>query len=51
VHVHAYGKAGRPGRKVGHATIVGTEREVVDAMAARVLALPAASQGDWSVSG
>lgn len=51
VHVHAYGKSGRPGRKVGHATVVGTERDVVDAMAARVLTLPAAPEGDWSVSG
>ncbi len=26
-HAHIYGKAGRPGRKVGHATVVGVDRQ------------------------
>jgi 5-(carboxyamino)imidazole ribonucleotide synthase len=39
VHLHAYGKAARPGRKVGHATVVGSRRDEVEAMAARVAAL------------
>jgi 5-(carboxyamino)imidazole ribonucleotide synthase len=34
VHVHVYGKALRPGRKVGHATAVGAEASVVDEMIA-----------------
>ena len=37
VRLHDYGKAPRPGRKLGHATVVGTERAAVDAAAARVL--------------
>jgi 5-(carboxyamino)imidazole ribonucleotide synthase len=32
VHVHVYGKALRPGRKVGHATAVGCEQRVVAEM-------------------
>lgn len=54
VHVHGYGKAGRTGRKVGHATVVGNDRREVDAIAAKVEALAEASRGhgvDWSVSG
>jgi 5-(carboxyamino)imidazole ribonucleotide synthase len=35
--LHDYGKAARPGRKLGHVTVVGRERAVVDALAARVL--------------
>ena len=34
VHAHAYGKAPRPNRKVGHATVVGSDRAAVDALAA-----------------
>lgn len=51
VHLHAYGKVGRPGRKVGHATVVGAERGAVDALAASVLALPAGGGGEWGFSG
>lgn len=47
VHLHAYGKAPRPGRKVGHATVVAVDRAVADAAAAQVLALPRASELDW----
>ncbi len=38
VHLHDYGKAPRPSRKLGHATVVGRDRADVDALAARVLA-------------
>ena len=38
VHVHDYGKAPRPRRKLGHATVVGAERAAVDQLAARILA-------------
>lgn len=31
-HLHLYGKSARPGRKVGHATVVGTADEVTHAM-------------------
>ncbi|HEB52329.1 MAG TPA: 5-(carboxyamino)imidazole ribonucleotide synthase [bacterium] len=37
VHLHDYGKAARPGRKLGHATVVGSDRDEVDALAARAL--------------
>jgi 5-(carboxyamino)imidazole ribonucleotide synthase len=47
VHAHAYGKTPRPGRKLGHATIVGTDRAAVDALAAQVAQLPPAAAGDW----
>jgi 5-(carboxyamino)imidazole ribonucleotide synthase len=30
VHVHAYGKQGRPGRKVGHVTVVDEDREALE---------------------
>ena len=46
VHAHAYGKAARPNRKVGHATVVGDDRAAIDALAARVGALPPA-RGEW----
>lgn len=51
VHLHGYGKAPRPGRKLGHATVVGDDRASVDAMAAWVQVLPPAGEGDWSFSG
>jgi 5-(carboxyamino)imidazole ribonucleotide synthase len=50
VHVHAYGKHGREGRKVGHATVVGSDRAAVDAAAAAVAALPPAA-ADWPFGG
>ena len=37
VHLHDYGKAPRPNRKLGHATVVGQDRATVDALAARIL--------------
>lgn len=46
VHVHAYGKQPRENRKVGHATVVGSDRAAVDALAAKVSALPPA-RGEW----
>ena len=46
VHVHAYGKQPRENRKVGHATVVGCDRAAVDALAAKVAALPPA-RGEW----
>jgi len=46
VHAHCYGKASRENRKVGHLTVVGSERGPVDALAAQAMALPAA-RGEW----
>jgi len=51
VHVHAYGKEPRAGRKLGHATVVGCDRAVVDALAREVAALPAADPGEWGFAG
>lgn len=55
VHAHGYGKRGRAGRKVGHATVVGGGRAEVDAIAARVEALvagiSATSNSDWTPGG
>lgn len=51
VHLHGYGKAPRAGRKLGHATVVGDDRAAADALAAQVLALPPAGEGDWSFGG
>ncbi len=51
VHVHAYGKAPRAGRKLGHATIVGDDRATVDTVAAAVEALPPTETGGWSFAG
>jgi 5-(carboxyamino)imidazole ribonucleotide synthase len=56
-HVHLYGKAPKPGRKLGHVTVCGTDAELVRARAwsaARALGtpvpagvvLPASRQGD-----
>lgn len=36
VHAHYYGKAGRPGRKVGHATVVATSAQQRDQSVARI---------------
>jgi 5-(carboxyamino)imidazole ribonucleotide synthase len=38
-HLHDYGKAPRPGRKVGHATVVGDDRDQVLARLAQLVAL------------
>jgi 5-(carboxyamino)imidazole ribonucleotide synthase len=51
LHVHAYGKASRAGRKLGHATVVGDDRVAVDAIAARVEELRPAPSGDWDFAG
>lgn len=51
LRVHAYGKSPRPGRKLGHATVIATERAIADAQADRALALPPAVDGDWGVDG
>jgi 5-(carboxyamino)imidazole ribonucleotide synthase len=48
--VHAYGKSPRPGRKVGHVTIVGSDRAAVDETARAVASLPEASS-DWGSAG
>ncbi len=37
VHLHDYGKSARPNRKLGHATVVGTDRAEVDARAEQIL--------------
>jgi 5-(carboxyamino)imidazole ribonucleotide synthase len=36
-HLHDYGKSPRKNRKLGHVTVVGQQRDDVDAVAARVL--------------
>jgi len=51
LHVHAYGKLPRPGRKLGHVTVVGSERAAVDALAAQVAELPPSPPGDWGFAG
>ena len=51
LHVHAYGKAPRAGRKLGHATVVGADRATVDATAAAVASMPLATPGDWGFAG
>ena len=55
VHAHCYSKARRPGRKVGHATVVGNDRAHVNATVAQVerLALQCATakNEDWAVDG
>ncbi|MBL8752047.1 MAG: ATP-grasp domain-containing protein, partial [Planctomycetes bacterium] len=51
LHVHAYGKPPRPGRKLGHATVVGRDRATVDATAAGVARLPLGAPGDWGFAG
>ncbi|MBL8728848.1 MAG: 5-(carboxyamino)imidazole ribonucleotide synthase [Planctomycetes bacterium] len=51
LHVHAYGKSPRAGRKLGHATVVGHDRAAVDAIAAEVARLPLAAPGDWGFAG
>ena len=55
VHAHGYGKTRRLGRKVGHATVVGSDRAHVDAIAAKVERLAeqcaAATHADWAVGG
>ena len=47
LHAHAYGKAARKGRKVGHATAVAASREAADAVAAKALALGASDEPEW----
>jgi 5-(carboxyamino)imidazole ribonucleotide synthase len=39
VHLHAYGKSHRPGRKVGHATVLMHNRVALEHVSARLLAL------------
>ena len=55
VHAHGYGKTRRLGRKVGHATVVGSDRAQVDAIASKVERLAeqcaAAKNTDWAVGG
>lgn len=38
-HLHLYGKAPRPGRKVGHVTVIGADSDAVRAGAARIAAM------------
>ena len=49
VHLHAYGKSARPGRKVGHATVVATDRARAEATAAALAALGQAKAGEWAL--
>ena len=51
LHLHAYGKGLRPGRKVGHATVVGADRDAVDALAAQALMLPPGDPAAWGFDG
>ena len=45
-HVHLYGKAARPGRKIGHVNVLGEDVEVVRERAER--AAHWLSQGEWT---
>lgn len=45
VHLHAYGKAPRPGRKLGHATLVMNSRGAVNDLTEQLLALATAATG------
>lgn len=47
VHVHAYGKSARAGRKLGHATVVAPSRNEADAAAEAVAALPSGGDASW----
>jgi 5-(carboxyamino)imidazole ribonucleotide synthase len=51
LHLHAYGKGLRPGRKVGHATVVGADRAAVDDLAAQAAALPPGDPAAWGFDG
>ncbi|MFN9757516.1 MAG: 5-(carboxyamino)imidazole ribonucleotide synthase [Planctomycetota bacterium] len=51
LHLHAYGKGLRPGRKVGHATVVGADRAAVDELAAQAAALPPGDPAAWDFDG
>ncbi|MFN9334334.1 MAG: hypothetical protein ACK6D1_17230 [Planctomycetota bacterium] len=41
----------RPGRKVGHATVVGADRAAVDERAAQAAALPPGDPAAWDFHG
>jgi 5-(carboxyamino)imidazole ribonucleotide synthase len=45
-HWHDYGKSSRPGRKVGHATVTGSAKEVADTLKRLSIALNRAAQID-----
>jgi 5-(carboxyamino)imidazole ribonucleotide synthase len=45
-HVHLYGKAARPGRKIGHVTITGQDVGRVEASAERIIALANDAAGE-----
>lgn len=47
VHVHAYGKSARAGRKLGHATVVAPSRNEADAAAELVAALSPGGDASW----
>ena len=47
VHVHAYGKSARAGRKLGHATVVAPTRNEADAAAESVAALAPGGDASW----
>ncbi|MBM3975088.1 MAG: 5-(carboxyamino)imidazole ribonucleotide synthase [Planctomycetes bacterium] len=51
LHLHAYGKGLRPGRKVGHATVVGADRGAIDALAAQALLLLPGDPAAWGFDG
>ena len=44
-HVHLYGKTPRPRRKIGHVTVLGTERNAVRSRAARAAEVLAGTPG------
>ena len=47
VHVHAYGKSARAGRKLGHATVVAPSRNEADAAAEAIAALAPGGDASW----
>jgi 5-(carboxyamino)imidazole ribonucleotide synthase len=46
VHVHLYGKEARPGRKIGHLTVLGDDLEIARALARKAGAIMNGESGD-----
>jgi phosphoribosylaminoimidazole carboxylase (NCAIR synthetase) len=46
VHVHLYGKESRPGRKIGHLTVLGDDLEASRALAREAAAIMNGECGD-----
>ncbi len=46
VHLHLYGKDSRPGRKIGHLTVLGDDLEATRSLARRAAAIMNGECGD-----